>query len=335
MLKFLFLPKHMDSKTAFITNSEMTFANHLDHFLARVGINRMLHRVVPGLYALGNPDKTSLVFVTGNYTLSFDTLRSALKEINAYLLVLDTKGINVWCAAGKGTFGTAELVNRIKGTGLKKVASHRKLILPQLGATGVSAYQVKELCGFEVEFGPVRTEDLPEYLKNHLATPEMRQVRFNLRDRMVLIPVELVGTFLPMLAAFAVLYLLGGWLNGLWLIATWLAAEALFFILLPWIPTREFSTKGFILGLLISIPFILFQFAQSGQSLSQQLMRVLPMLLAMTSLTAFLTLNLTGSTPITCWTSVRREIFRYVPIMAVMMGGGIILFILKLFGFGE
>jgi hypothetical protein len=186
-----------------------------------------------------------------------------------------------------------------------------------------------------VEFGPVRTEDLPEYLKNHLATPEMRQVRFNLRDRMVLIPVELVGTFLPMLAAFAVLYLLGGWLNGLWLIATWLAAEALFFILLPWIPTREFSTKGFILGLLISIPFILFQFAQSGQSLSQQLMRVLPMLLAMTSLTAFLTLNLTGSTPITCWTSVRREIFRYVPIMAVMMGGGIILFILKLFGFGE
>ena len=325
----------MAQKTAFITNSEMTFANHLDHFLARVGINRMLHRVVPGLYSLGNPDKTSPVFVTGNYTLSFDALRSALKEMDTYLLVLDTKGINVWCAAGKGTFGTAELVNRIKGTGLEKMIRHRKVILPQLGATGVSAYQVKELCGFEVEFGPVRTEDLPEYLKNHLATPEMRQVRFNLSDRMVLIPVELVNTFLPMLAASAVLYFLGGWFNMLWLIAAWLAAEALFFILLPWIPTREFSTKGFILGFLISIPFILFQFAQSGQNLNQQLMRVLPMFLAIPSLTAFITLNMTGSTPITCWTSVRREIFRYIPIMAVMMAGGIILFILKLVGLGK
>ena len=325
----------MDVKTAFITDSEMTFANHLDHFLARVGINRMLHRVMPGLYALGHPDKVSLVFVTGNYTLSFDALRSALKGMDAYLLVLDTKGINVWCAAGKGAFGTAELVNRIKGTGLENVVSHRKLILPQLGATGVSAYQIKELSGFEVEFGPVRAEDLPEYLINHLATPEMRQVRFNLSDRMVLIPVELVGTFLPMLAVSAVLYFLGSWFNVLWLITAWLTAFALFFILLPWIPTREFSTKGFILGFFISIPFILFQFAQGGQSLIQQSMRVLPMLLAISSLTAFITLNMTGSTPITCWTSVRREIFRYVPIMAVMLAGGIILFILKLFGLGE
>ena len=325
----------MGPKTVFITNSEITFANHLDHFLARVGINRMLHRVIPGLYALGDPDTASPVFVTGNYTLSFDALRFALKGMDVYLLVLDTKGINVWCAAGKGTFGTAELVNRIKATGLEKMIRHRKVILPQLGATGVSAYQVKELCGFEVEFGPVRAKDLPEYLKTHLATPEMRQVRFNLSDRMVLIPVELVNTFLPILAASAVLYFLGGWFNLLWLITAWLAAFVLFFILLPWIPTREFSTKGFILGFLISIPFILFQFAQSGLSLSQQLMRVLPMLLAMPSLTAFITLNMTGSTPITCWTSVRREIFRYVPIMAIMLAGGIILFILKLFGLGK
>ncbi len=325
----------MDPKTAFNTNSEITSADHLDHFLARVGINRMLHRVVPGLYALGDPDTASPVFVTGNYALSFDALRSALKGMDVHLLVLDTKGINVWCAAGKGTFGTAELVNRIKVTGLENVVKYRKLILPQLGAPGVSAHQVKEVCGFEVEFGPVRAEDLPEYLKNHLATPEMRQVRFNLSDRMVLIPVELVGTFLPMLAVSAVLYFLGGWFNVLWLIAAWLAAFALFFILLPWIPTREFSTKGFILGFFISIPFILFQFAQSGQSLIQQSMRVLPMLLAMSSLTAFITLNMTGSTPITCWTSVRREIFRYVPIMAVMLASGIILFILKLFGLGK
>jgi hypothetical protein len=329
------MPKHMTQKSSFITRSELTFQDHLDHFLARMGINRMQHRVVPGLYTLGKPDQTSPVFVTGNYTLSFDAVRSALKGIDAYLLVLDTKGINVWCAAGKGTFGTTELVNRIKDTGLENVVSHRKLVLPQLGATGVSAYQTKELCGFEVEYGPVRAEDLPEYLLNHIATPEMRQVRFNLSDRMILIPVELVSTFLPMLAAFVALFFLGGWFLGLWLIAAWLAAFVLFLILLPWIPTREFSTKGFILGFFISIPFIFFQFSQIGHTIIQRILDIIPMLLAMTSLTAFLTLNLTGSTPITCWTSVRREIFRYVPIMAAMLAGGIILFILKLFGLGK
>jgi hypothetical protein len=325
----------MNTKTNFVTTSELLFSDHLDHFLARVGINRMLHRVVPGLYSLGKPDKSSPVFVTGNYTLSFDALRSALKGITAYLLVLDTKGINVWCAAGKGTFGTAELINRIEVVGLNKVVSHRKLILPQLGATGVSAHQVKEQCGFEVEFGPVRAEDLPEYLINHQATPQMRQVRFNLADRLVLAPVEMVNSFLPMVAIAVVAFLLGGWFNLLWVLAAWLSATILFLALLPWLPTREFSTKGFILGTLVALPFGIFQFSQSSNSFLFNLMRILPIGLILTSVTAYFTLNLTGSTPITCWTSVRREIFRYVPIMAVTLAGGIILIVLKFLGLGQ
>ena len=92
----------------------------------------------PGLYALGAPAPDSPVFVSANYTLSFDALRSALRGIDGYLLVLDTKGINVWCAAGKGTFGTDELVARIEATRLAEVVRHRRLILPQLGAPGVA-----------------------------------------------------------------------------------------------------------------------------------------------------------------------------------------------------
>jgi len=88
----------------------ITFANRLDHFLARWGVNRMAHRVEPGLYRLGNPTPDSPVFASANYTLSFDALRSTLAGIDSYILVLDTKGINVWCAAGKGTFGTEDLV---------------------------------------------------------------------------------------------------------------------------------------------------------------------------------------------------------------------------------
>jgi CO dehydrogenase/acetyl-CoA synthase gamma subunit (corrinoid Fe-S protein) len=152
------------------TSSELTFANHWDHFLARVGYQRGDHRVTPGLYRIGRPDETSPVFVSANYSLSFDALRSVLTGIDGYILVLDTRGVNVWCAAGKHTFGTREIARRVKETDLVKVVSHRKLILPQLGAPGVSAHEVRRLCGFTVEYGPVRAADLPEYLKTHQAT---------------------------------------------------------------------------------------------------------------------------------------------------------------------
>jgi hypothetical protein len=153
------------------TTSTLTFPNRLDHFLARWGVNRMGHIVEPGLYRLGNPTPDSLVFVSANYTLSFDAVRFALAGTDCYILVLDTKGINVWCAAGKGTFGTKELVRRITSSGLANIVRHRTLILPQLSAPGISAHEVKRWSGFVVEYGPVRASDLPEYIKTRKATP--------------------------------------------------------------------------------------------------------------------------------------------------------------------
>ena len=65
--------------------------------------------------------------VTANYKLSFDALRSQLADLDAWILVLETNGINVWCAAGKGTFGTDELVHRIRECQLEKVVKTRNL----------------------------------------------------------------------------------------------------------------------------------------------------------------------------------------------------------------
>ena len=124
----------------------------------------MHYAVDPGLYAVGNPDGESPVLVTANYKMSFDMLREALPNRNAWILVLDTKGINVWCAAGKGTFGTTELVNRIASSGLPRIVSHRELIVPQLSGPGVAAHEVKRLSGFKVIYGPIRAADLPNFL---------------------------------------------------------------------------------------------------------------------------------------------------------------------------
>jgi hypothetical protein len=313
-------------------SGRLTFADRWDHFLARIGYQRGDHCVEPGLYALGAPTPHAPVFVSANYSLSFDALRSALDGMDAYILVLDTRGINVWCAAGKGTFGTDEIVNRVALTGLKEVVSHRKLILPQLGAPGVSAHLVKERSGFWVEYGPVRAADLPEYLKTHAATPEMRRVRFKLADRFVLIPVELVHLLLPMLAAAVAFYFLGGWLSSLAAVACILAGSALFPLLLPWIPTHNFSTKGFILGGLVALPFaVSVFFRHSDWSWWRQALQALEFLLAMPAVTAFLALNFTGSTTFTSRSGVQREIFAYIPAMAWTFGSGLLLGVASIF----
>ena len=310
------------------TASALTCANHWDHFLARWGYRRAGHRVTPGLYALGEPDANSPVFVTANYTLSFDALRSALPGIDGYILVLDTKGINVWCAAGKGTFGTDELVHRIGVTNLADIIGHRRLILPQLGATGVAAHEVKGRSGFRVEYGPVRAADIPAYLKTHQATPAMRQVRFPLRDRLVLIPVELVGVFVPMVAVAIALYFLSGWWASLAACLAVLAGVALFPILLPWLPTSDFSSKGFILGAVVALPFAV------GAVLSMPAApwwlragSALAYLLALPPVTAYLALNFTGATPFTSKSGVEREMFTYIRLIAGLFGAGVILFI--------
>lgn len=307
------------------TTSRLTFSNHWDHFLARWAVNRSGHRIEPGLYALGNPTPESPVLVTANYTLSFDALRSSLAGFDAYILVLDTKGVNVWCAAGKGTFGTDELVNRIEKSGLNNVVSHRVLILPQLGAPGVAAHEIRKHTGFRVEYGPVRAVDLPYFLRNHTVTPEMRRVTFSLRDRIVLIPVELVYALIPLL-------LVGLVLRSIPAIAAILAGVVLFPILLPWLPTPNFSTKGFILGVLVFLPFLMRDILRHPDTVFwYKGIGILAGFLVFPVVTAFLALNFTGATTFTSRSGVRNEINAYIPPMVWMFGIGSIMMVILFF----
>jgi len=315
-------PKDRTIRTA---TSTITSANRLDHVLARWGWKRESHRVVPGLYRLGNPTAESPVFASANYTLSFDALRSALAGFDAWILVLDTRGINVWCAAGKGTFGTDELIRRIEANGLAGVVSHRKIIVPQLGAPGVSWPEVLRRTQFLVEFGPVRARDLPEYLKSHTATPAMRRVEFPLPDRLVLIPVEFVHIALPMVIVAAVLWLLAGPVAALAAVAAVLAGTVLIPALLPYIPTQDFSGKGLLLGLVVALPFAYTFGTTPGLPLWANAAGAVSALLVMPAVVAYLALNFTGSTTYTSRTGVKKEIFRYVPVMAAMAVLGVAL----------
>lgn len=230
-----------------IVSTQLAFSDRLGGWKARWGINRMNYKINPGLYAVGIPDNTSPVLVTANYKLTFDALRKELADINAWILVLDTRGINVWCAAGKGTFGTREIVTRINKTRLHEIVSHRTLILPQLGAPGVSAHEVSTKIGFKVVYGPVRASDIKEFITLGMkATPEMRTVKFNTYDRLVLTPMELVNTFKICLMVLGLLFILNliavrsfGVIDLYAYMGAILAGTVLTPVLLPWIPGRR------------------------------------------------------------------------------------------------
>ncbi|MBI5815065.1 MAG: carbon monoxide dehydrogenase [Nitrospinae bacterium] len=304
-------------------STRITWSDTVDHIKARLGWNRSGHRVAPGLYSIGNPVPASPVFVTANYTLSFDALRKALAGMDGYILVLDTKGVNVWCAAGKGTLGTDELVNRIASVDLKGIVEHRHVILPQLGAVGVAAHLAKKRSGFKVEYGPVRAEDLPEYMKTRKAAPEMRKVRFGLWDRAVLIPVELTNYFMPMALSTLALLLIGGWMPGMAVFSAFFSGLFLFPLLLPWLPSANFSLKGFALGAVTAAPFIYQSLAGQGETVDRHGWAGF-YALAMPPVTAYLALNFTGSTPFTSLSGVKKEIAAYTPVMAAMAGLGLL-----------
>ncbi|MBW1842622.1 MAG: acetyl-CoA synthase subunit gamma, partial [Deltaproteobacteria bacterium] len=191
--------------------TDMLWPDILGTFKTRLGIGRNTYSIAPGLYCVGNPGADDPVLVTGNYKLSFDALRKELAMLDAWILVLDTKGVNVWCAAGKKTFSTQEVIRRVKMSGLDERVRHKVLILPQLSATGVAAHLVKKGCGFKVVWGPVYTRDLKRFLEaGKKADSTMRRVTFSFIERLVLVPVELAFLPRPTLWVLLAVFILSG-----------------------------------------------------------------------------------------------------------------------------
>jgi hypothetical protein len=318
-----------------LISPDISFRDIMGAIRVRWGINRDNYKVSPGLYAIGKPDRDSNVFVTANYKLSFDTVRKNLKGENGWILVLDTKGVNVWCAAGKGTFGTKELVSRIRLTSLEKIVGHRRLILPQLGATGVAAHKIKEETGFNVHYGPVRASDIKKFLKEgYRADKEMRTVTFGFKDRIKLIPNDFMYGKFYLLGAMALLFLISG-LSGsgisynnfpgaggpaiLRVFLAYFSGIVLTPLFLPYIPGRRFSVKGFYTGAFVFLILLLLR------SAGENLVEITAWFLIITAISSFLAMNFTGSTTYTSLSGVKKEMKISVPVQIGFALSGIVL----------
>lgn len=323
----------------YIVSADWSRADYWGMIKSRVSAFRMNYSVPPGLYAVGDPTNDSDVLVTANYKLSFDTLRRELKGLSAWILVLDTKSINVWCAAGKGTFGTEELIKRISDTRLDAVVGHRRIILPQLGAIGVNASIVQKKTGFRVSFGPVEARDIRAYIEaKYKKTPEMSWVRFTILDRVILTPLEINPAMkkFPLFAA-GVLFLFGLQPSGILFAKAWYDGMPFLFLglisvlagafltpaLLPFIPFRSFAIKGWIMGML---PVFLVTRVFNTIDRHDTILLIVAYLL-FPALSSYIALQFTGATTFTGMSGVKKELKIGLPIYIGTAGVSLVLMI--------
>ncbi len=314
----------------------------LTNISIRLGIVRDKRQIKIGLYAVGIPGPNSPLLVSSNYELSFNKLRSSLKKINAWILVIDTKGVNVWCAAGKGTFGTKEIIKRIKEYKIENLITHKTVILPQLGASNTCAHAIEKETGLKVVFGPVRATDIPEFIKmGNTKTKSMRTITFNFFERIVLIPVELAYSIKYLFLLILVLFFITifnfktlGLHSDINRFTTLLYGLLLAYAsgviitqsVLTIIPFRSFILKGFFTGLTLQILFLFFY------SHHMSLLMTISTLLLFPALSAFLAFNFTGCSTYTSPTGVKKEIKLFIKPLIFITATGLFLLIISILG---
>lgn len=321
-----------------VVSPRLTNTDRWEHIRCRTSGFRNSYAIQPGLYAVGSPGLNSDVLVSANYKLSFDHLRRELAGLDVWILVLDTGGINVWCAAGKGTFGTDELIRRIASARLDQIIAHRKVILPQLGAPGVSSHAVRKATGFRVHYGPVYARDIRAYIASgYAATTEMRTIRFSMADRLILTPMEInpaMKKYFPLYALFVLacfglqpsgLLFRDAWHGGLpflvlGLISIW-AGAFVTPLLLPYIPSRSFAVKGWITGM----GAVLIAMLETPLMNDSGTLLRLASLLFFPLASSYVALQFTGATTFTGMSGVKKELRIAVPIYLLSVGLSIVL----------
>jgi ubiquinone/menaquinone biosynthesis C-methylase UbiE len=205
-------------------------------------------KVNPGVYVVGRPGPDSPVLVTGNFDLTVRRLVKAIDgRISAWVLVVDSAGINVWCAAGGGFLNADKVIGALHISGLERLVHHRALILPQLCANGVDGWRIRRETNWGVHWGPVRAEDIPDFVDaGRVKTDEMRWVQFPLKDRL-----EMVTATLGFYGLFILLPVAIFWRSNFWLIFVSMVGISYFYaVVLPWLPGRDGIAKSVSLTLI-------------------------------------------------------------------------------------
>ncbi len=153
--------------------------------------------VRPGVYRIGRPGRAGPVLLTGNFLASVASVRSAMAGRDAYLVVEDTDGWNVWCAGDAGLFNAEKAAALIELYALESLVDRRQIVVPRLG--GRIRRGLAALTGWEVLVGPIEARDLPEFLAGGMSpamTSLARMYRLPERLRVAVLTLVQIPLFL-------------------------------------------------------------------------------------------------------------------------------------------
>jgi hypothetical protein len=307
-----------------------TWMDYLKALVCWCNAFKRTYAIEPGLYYTGKRyDHETPLLVTSNYFLTVFLVTRRIRGFNARLLVIDTDGINVWCAAGEGKFSNPEILKQLNRYDRKLLTDgHRlTLILPKLGFAGVNLGRLRK-AGVRPIIGPIYAKDLPTYLSQPpYKNCDEDRVLFNLQSRLF---TWLPGLVQVLTYSFAIVLAFWG-IEQIWglpvpmgiIVLSGVLATA-YPILFPWIPGQRFAVKGLWLAALTSLGICALT-AAGELSLAN-----LPMTLLFTFGTAiFFGLSYTGNSAVSNFSRVRKEIARFLPLYSFFYAASLTAFVIK------
>ncbi|GBD83636.1 acetyl-CoA decarbonylase/synthase complex subunit gamma [bacterium BMS3Abin02] len=252
------------------------------------------HRSKTGLFPIGDPDRSSPVVVTGNYTLTVRRVVEALQGEDVWLLVADSRGINVWCAAGGGHLTHHDVIAALRTSRIADRVDHRELVLPQLSATGVERSRVEEATGWHATWGPVHATDLPAFLRRgRHAVREERAVRFPMSDRLQM-AIMWTAPMVPIL--WLILWPITGPLPALIDAAAITAIVLALFAGMPWLPLT--THRGLLVYSVLALAGFGFGVALFAVAGAMTTRNVIVLAAACVIGTGIVSVDVAGSTPL-------------------------------------
>jgi len=223
------------------------------------------HPTKPRLITFGKPTRQSPVLVTVNSSLTVRRLSKVLKDEDCYLLVAPAGGINVWCGSVGGHFSIESIISIIKTSGIESLVNHRRLILPQLCAPAINSKELNARAGWSGQFGPIRAEDIPEYLRNgKRVTTAMTEISYAPKDRLEM-AVAMSGSIIVRFSLLPLIIL--GWWGMTRFAASVLCSAVVLHLLNERLPGSTDTRKALLVSPLAISLLILISWSEYGVSI--------------------------------------------------------------------
>jgi len=126
-------------------------------------------QVEPKLYAIGEPDRNSEVFLTTNFSLTYFLVSGEIEGsgIDAWLVIPECEGMSVLTAWSAGKFSGAHIAKFMKEIDIESQVDTRRITIPGW-VSMISGEIEEEMPGWTAMVGPPECGDIESYVKKVL-----------------------------------------------------------------------------------------------------------------------------------------------------------------------